>query len=266
MVPRSGCSMISATINANTGSTGISSARSERSVCRRAASTCAIQSNSATLAISLGWKEKPPKPSQLRAPFSFMPIASTAASSPMEISTAGKDSRRTNSGDTRAANTKPASPSSAKTAWFSKVEKAEPVRDRKALIDDAESTISSPKPSSNAKIASTRCQEVIGRSSQSLAVRRRERMVRKVRRSRTFRPAGPLGALGSSAAVRPPAGTAEASVRAVIAAPPAPRRLLRRRARGPRRTRTCPATRRPGPAARCRRDRPAGWPPKPPRS
>src|SRR6478735_495482 len=66
VVPRSGCSMISTTISPNTGNTGISSALGEPSVDRRAASTCAIHSNRASLAISLGWNCRPPNRQELR--------------------------------------------------------------------------------------------------------------------------------------------------------------------------------------------------------
>ena len=48
---------------------GISSARSEPRLDRRAASTCAAHSNSASLATSLGWNcSVVPIPIQLRAP------------------------------------------------------------------------------------------------------------------------------------------------------------------------------------------------------
>ena len=96
VVPRSGCIMINPAISANTGSTGISSALGEPRVDRRAASTCAIHSSSASLAISLGWNCSPPIRIQLRAPLTSapMPGTSTATSRASEMITAMVDSDR----------------------------------------------------------------------------------------------------------------------------------------------------------------------------
>ena len=66
VVPRSGCSITRPTISRNTGATGISSARRERRLERRAARTWAAHSNSASLATSLGWNCRAlPTPIQL---------------------------------------------------------------------------------------------------------------------------------------------------------------------------------------------------------
>ena len=95
VVPRSGCSMIRPAISPKTGSTGISSALGEPRVDRRAASTCAIHSSSASLAISLGWNWKPPNRIQLRAPLTSapMPGISTATSRASETITAMRRQR-----------------------------------------------------------------------------------------------------------------------------------------------------------------------------
>jgi len=86
VVPRSGSSMISATMITKTGRTGISRARIERSVFRLAARTCPIQISIASLPISLGWKLIGPSMIQLLAPL-IGRLTNTTASISRDIAT-----------------------------------------------------------------------------------------------------------------------------------------------------------------------------------
>src|SRR3954467_10125077 len=98
--------------------------------------------------------------------------ASTTASSSTETATIGNDQVRNILVETLDANKKPHMPMTANIAWFSKVANGAPLLARKEAIEDADNTIKRPKPSSRKKIATIRCHDVMGRSSQSFAVRR----------------------------------------------------------------------------------------------
>ena len=110
VVPRSGWNMISPAISTNTGSTGISSALGDPRVDRRAASTCAIHSSSASLAISLGWNWKPASRIQLRAPYTLVPAKSTTTSNPSEMIKAIVDVERSTRTGTNCVTQKQISP------------------------------------------------------------------------------------------------------------------------------------------------------------
>ena len=113
----------------------------------------------------------------------------------------------------------------ANRAWFSKVANGAPSFSWNDAIDDADSTISSPKPSNSRKIAMIRCHDVIGRSSQSLAVRR------TVDSGEESRPLAREAASAGLPAWLPPDGSV-----AVTGLVPAREPRLRKRCRGRRRS------------------------------
>ncbi len=116
VVPKSGCSMISNAISADTGISGINRARSDPRLDRREASTCAAHSSSASLANSDGWNPMPSLiPIQLREPLIFrpMPGTSTTTSRPREISRAAVDAPRMTRSGNREAMTNAGRPSAA---------------------------------------------------------------------------------------------------------------------------------------------------------
>src|SRR3954464_7283671 len=99
VIPRSGCSTSSVRITTVTGTTGESAYFQRCMTARRAASTWAPHSVSATFTPSDGWKENVPIANHAFEPLRSTPTASTATSSSTAItSNAGAHERRVRGG------------------------------------------------------------------------------------------------------------------------------------------------------------------------